>query len=74
MCDLADICTTLMCDAKVKHKWHRPRNSCEVSDKLDVSASLTPALSHLLSLYLMCCAKQVSKLLNCPVTGLHVLT
>ena len=42
----------------------------KVGSELDVDTTLTPGLIHLLSLYLMCSAKQVSKLINCPVMGL----
>ncbi len=42
----------------------------EVGSQLNVSTSLTPAPSHLLSFNLVGCAKQVSKLINCPVVSL----
>jgi hypothetical protein len=54
-----------MCDAQVKNQGNRPRSVSQVG-----GTPLTPALSRLLCLYFVGCAKQVSKLLNCPVMGL----
>ena len=63
-------CPTLMCDAEVQHQRHRTRRIREVGSQLNVSTSLTPAPSHLLSFNLVGCAKQVSKLINRPIMRL----
>jgi hypothetical protein len=52
-----------MCDAQVKNQG----NVSQVGGKLDVSTSLPPALSHLLSPYCVGCPKQKGKLLYYPV-------
>ena len=53
-----DTSPTFMCYVKIKYQWHRSLNIRQVGDNLDVSTSLTPTVSHLLSLYLVCCVKQ----------------
>jgi hypothetical protein len=42
----------------------------EVGSQLNVPTSLTPAPSHLLSCNLVGCAKEISKLINCPSMSL----
>ncbi len=59
-----------MGDAEVHHQRHRTRRVREVTSQLDVPTSLTPAPNHLLRLYFVGCAKEVSKLINRPVVSL----
>ena len=61
---------TVVGDAEIQHQRHRTRRIREIVSQLNVTTSLTPAPSHLLSLYPMCCAKQVSELLDCPIVSL----
>ena len=59
-----------MCDAEVQHQRHRTRRIRKVTSQLNVPASLTPALSHLLRFHFVGCAKEVSNLTNRPVVSL----
>ncbi len=45
----------------------------EVTSQLDVPTSLTSVPSHLLCFHFVCCAKEVSDLVNCPVLSLQDL-
>ena len=57
-----------MGDVKVQHQ--RDRRIREVVIQLDVPTFLTPASSHLLCFHFVCCAKEVSDLINLPVVSL----
>jgi hypothetical protein len=60
-----------MCNAEVQHQRHWARRIREVTSQLNVPTMLTPASSHLLlPFYFMCCAKEVSDLINRPGVGL----
>jgi hypothetical protein len=59
-----------MGDTEVKHQRHRTRRILEVTCQLDVPTSLTLAPSHLLRFHFVCCAKEVSKLIDSPVVRL----
>ncbi len=55
---------------EVQHQRHRTRLVREVTHELDIPTSLTPAPNHLLRLYFVGCAKEVSNLINHPVMNL----
>ncbi len=59
-----------MGDAEIQHQRPRTRRIREVTSQLDVPTSLTPAPSHLLRFHFVCCAKEVSDLINLPVVSL----
>ena len=51
-------------DAKVELERHRSHRICEATSQLDVPTSLTSAPSHLLRFHFVCCAKEVSELVE----------
>ena len=55
---------TLVGDAQVEDQGHRPCRIRKVCGEIYVSTLLTPAPDHLLCLYFVGCAKQVSNLLT----------
>jgi hypothetical protein len=60
-----------MCNVKVQHQRHWVCHFHEVVNQLNDPTVLTPVSSHLLlRFYCMCCAKEVSELINRPVVDL----
>jgi hypothetical protein len=65
--ELLPIRSRVMCRSRTRGTGLVTRRVLQVWNNLDVSTSLTPTPGHLLSFTLMCCVKQVDKLLTHPV-------